>query len=90
ILSQRKLEPTILLAAAEGHKNVEAMQSYRPELSHLLEEQQEVQRQKVRLPNCGASPQRPHTDSWIAYQKCLYWLMCLVYLLSWMIQFLTY
>nr|CCQ43529.1 alternative protein CRLF3 [Homo sapiens] len=39
--------------------------------------------------NCGALPKRPRTFSWTAYQKYLYWLMCLVYLLSWMTQFLT-
>uniref|UniRef100_A0A8C9PWC0 Uncharacterized protein n=1 Tax=Spermophilus dauricus TaxID=99837 RepID=A0A8C9PWC0_SPEDA len=82
-----------------GHKDVEAMQSYRPELSHLLEGQQEVQRQvkesasqtrdKSRMRNWSFTTKASHRKL-ENLQKCLYWLMCLVYLLSWMIQFLTY
>uniref|UniRef100_A0A287CYX2 Uncharacterized protein n=1 Tax=Ictidomys tridecemlineatus TaxID=43179 RepID=A0A287CYX2_ICTTR len=86
-----ELEPELL--QQEAGENMEEAQSYRRELGHRLQGLRESE--KVRLPflnrmrNFGALPKRPHTFSWTAYQKCLYWLMCLVYLLSWMIQFLT-
>uniref|UniRef100_A0A2K6F310 Cytokine receptor like factor 3 n=1 Tax=Propithecus coquereli TaxID=379532 RepID=A0A2K6F310_PROCO len=77
-----ELEPELLLQ--EARENVEAAQSYRRELGHRLQGLQEARRQ-VRSPYLVV----PHTFNWTAYQKCLCWLMCLVYLLSWMTQFLT-
>ncbi|PNJ34499.1 CRLF3 isoform 2 [Pongo abelii] len=91
-----ELEPELLLQ--EARENVEAAQSYRRELGHRLEGLREARRQvrspclvvwEKRMRNCGALPKRPRIFSWTAYQKYLYWLMCLVYLLSWMTQFLT-
>uniref|UniRef100_A0A8I3P162 Uncharacterized protein n=2 Tax=Canis lupus TaxID=9612 RepID=A0A8I3P162_CANLF len=90
-----ELEPELLLP--EAQESMEAAQSYRWELGQRLQGLQEAWRQikesasqtrdENRMKNYGTLPKRPHTFSWTAYQKCLYWLMCLVCLLSWMTQF---
>uniref|UniRef100_A0A2I3RNT1 Uncharacterized protein n=2 Tax=Pan TaxID=9596 RepID=A0A2I3RNT1_PANTR len=77
-----ELKPELLLH--EAHENVEVTRSSRRELGEAQRQIKECKRMR----NCIALPKRSHTFSWTAYQKYLYWLMCFVYLLSWMTQFL--